>query len=121
MAMTVGALARLVAGTLHGDPDLPIAEAAPIEAAGPGSITFLGDPKKASQLATCKASAVLVGDAVPESAYPKHSAVIVVNDPLGSMCVVAQSFSPPPARPASGVHPTACVDPSAILGEGVSV
>jgi UDP-3-O-[3-hydroxymyristoyl] glucosamine N-acyltransferase len=121
MAMTVGALARLVAGTLHGDTELPITEAAPIEVAGPGSITFLADPKKAAQLSTCKASAILVGDAVAESAYPKQSAVIVVNDPLGAMCVVAESFFPPPAKQPAGVHPTAVVDPSAILGEGVSV
>ena len=65
MAMTVGALARLVDGALHGDPDLQINDAAPIEAAGPGSITFLSDPKKALQLTNCKASAVFVGSAVP--------------------------------------------------------
>src|SRR5215203_2371444 len=99
MAMTVGALARLVAGTLHGDPDVSILDAAAIESAVSQTITFLADHKKASQLTSCKASAVLLTAAVPESAYPEHLSIIVVNDPLGALGVIAEALRPSPPRP----------------------
>jgi UDP-3-O-[3-hydroxymyristoyl] glucosamine N-acyltransferase len=121
MAMTVGALARLVAGTLHGDPDVSILEAAPIESAVQETITFLADHRKASQLTSCKASAILVTAAVPKSAYPEHLSIIVVNDPLGALGVIAEALRPSPPRPKPGIHATAVVDPSALLSEGVSV
>jgi UDP-3-O-[3-hydroxymyristoyl] glucosamine N-acyltransferase len=121
MAMTVGALARLVAGTLHGDPDVSILDAAPIESAVSQTITFLADHKKASQLTSCQASAVLVSAAVPASAFPEHLSIIVVNDPLGSLGVIAEALRPSPPRPKPGIHSSAVVDSSALLGEGVSV
>ena len=121
MAMTVGALARIVAGTIHGNPDRQVLEAAPIEAAGPQSITFISDAKKANDLAACKAAAVLVPSAVPTSQFPEHLTVVVVSDPLGAMCVIAESLSKPIAKPKPGINPMAAVDSTAVLGEGVSV
>jgi UDP-3-O-[3-hydroxymyristoyl] glucosamine N-acyltransferase len=121
MAMTVGALARMVAGTLHGDSDRSITDAAPLDAAGPGSIIFLADPRKAALLASCKASAVLVSNALPESLYPQHMTVIVVGDPMGSLSVIAEALCPSPPKPLPGIHATAVVDPTAIIDPSVSV
>jgi len=121
MAMTVGALAQLVAGTLHGDPDRQISEAAPIDAAGPGSISFLADPKKTAQLATCRGSAVLVSGAVSSIDYPDHLSVVVVADPMGALSVIAEALCPSPSRPKAGVHPSAIVDPSAEIDPSASI
>jgi UDP-3-O-[3-hydroxymyristoyl] glucosamine N-acyltransferase len=55
------------------------------------------------------------------SAYPEHLSIIVVNDPLGSLGVIAEALCPSPPRPEPGVHPTAIVDPTAELALDVSV
>ena len=52
-------LAELVAalgGALHGDGSLPIQRLAPLESADAGSMSFLANPRYATQLATTGAS-----------------------------------------------------------------
>jgi UDP-3-O-[3-hydroxymyristoyl] glucosamine N-acyltransferase len=121
MAKTVGELARIVAGTVYGDPNRAVSNAAPIETAGPESITFISDAKKTNELAASKAAAVIVPNAVAPASYPEHLSIIVVADPLGAMCVIAETFSPPAARPKPGIHPAAVVDDSATIGPGASI
>ncbi|MBK8955349.1 MAG: UDP-3-O-(3-hydroxymyristoyl)glucosamine N-acyltransferase [Saprospiraceae bacterium] len=60
MKITTGELARMVEGSLEGDPNVIITHPSKIEEGGEGSITFLANPKYESFLYASRASAVLV-------------------------------------------------------------
>ena len=114
---TLAELADRSGATLDGDGGLRVTRVATLERAGPGAIAFLANPKYASQLATTRASAVIVapGDA-GRTPLPK----LVTPTPYLAYARVATLLHPP-AVPVSGVHPTAVVDPGAVIATGVSV
>lgn len=110
-------LAERSGAALDGNGDTLIHAVAALDAAGPGSITFLSDPKYRPQLATSRAAAVIVapGDA-PATALPK----LVSPNPYATYAKVAWLLYPAPAF-APGVDPTAVVDPSASVAPDAHV
>ena len=58
---TLSELAQQAGGRVVGDGRIVIHKVASIEEAGPGEITFLANPRYQALLASCKASAVIVG------------------------------------------------------------
>jgi UDP-3-O-[3-hydroxymyristoyl] glucosamine N-acyltransferase len=114
--MTLAEVARLVAGELRGDPAIVVDRVAPLEDAGPGSLSFYADRRHAGLLATTRASAVLVDAKAP--ALP--CATIVVGHPYVAFVQVVETLHPA-RRPAAGLHPSAIVASSARLGPGASV
>jgi UDP-3-O-[3-hydroxymyristoyl] glucosamine N-acyltransferase len=108
-------LAARLGCELRGDGEGEIGGVAPIEQAGPGDVTFLANPRYASHLATTGAGAVIVAPG-QETSRP---CLVCENPYLAFTRAVA--LLRPPVRPACGVHPSAQVDASATLGEGVHV
>jgi UDP-3-O-[3-hydroxymyristoyl] glucosamine N-acyltransferase len=110
---------------LAGDPDLQGAEA--IDRAGPGELSFLESGNAlASSLADCRAGALLIPARGEESATLRRQASergiawVALPDPrLGFAEALERLY--PRRLPAPGQHPSAVVDPSARLGEGVSI
>jgi hypothetical protein len=95
---TGGAHRRQAARRRHG---LAVAVAT-LESAGPGGIAFLANPKYRSQLASTRASAVIVApELVSETSLP---ALLGVN-PYAIYAKVAAILHPPPAG-RSGPHPS---------------
>lgn len=86
-----------------------------IETAGPGTITFLANPKYAPHLASTAASAVIVA---PEVATGLPS--LLTPNPYLAYARAACLLHPSP-KPAPGVDPAAHVDPTATLGPDVHV
>ena len=78
MPITVRQLADLVRGQLSGDGDVVIQSARALNEAGPGDITFVENNRYASQLHSCRASAVVVGPSLATNGLT----VIRVADPL---------------------------------------
>lgn len=121
MSVTLGALVAALGGELHGDPALSIAHIGPLDTDKPGAIAFLSNPKYRSQLATTQAACVIVSQAVRDEAVARGAA-IVTDDPYLYFARLtqwwAQRVRP---RPSPGVHPSAVVDPTAVLGQGVSI
>lgn len=74
---TLGAIAKYVGGYVRGDPNLRIRAAATLSQAGPGDISFFVNRRYEKQLESTKASAVIVGQEMPETAV----ALVVVPDP----------------------------------------
>jgi len=109
-------LAELVDGQVIGDPDLEIRRLLPLQAAGPGDITFVTKAKYAKDLHNCRASAVILTEAVPDADFAQ---LICPNPYLAFARVLAhlQVRKPTPL----GVMPGAQVDPSAELGADVSL
>jgi len=111
-------LAAISGGELVGDASLQITGAASLAEATPGEISFFGNRKYIGVLRKTRASAVFVP---PDFAEPITPAQIRVSNPTRAFEQIVLKFAPKPITFAHGIHPTAVVDPSARLGERVSI
>jgi UDP-3-O-[3-hydroxymyristoyl] glucosamine N-acyltransferase len=116
---TLFELAEIVGGKVIGDGNVEIWKVASIEEAGTGDITFLANPRYASHLKSCKASAVIVaaGAAAPPPAPGRG--YLAAADPYLAFAKLLALINPPP-RYDAGVSPMASVHPTAKLADGVT-
>jgi UDP-3-O-[3-hydroxymyristoyl] glucosamine N-acyltransferase len=121
--MRLSDVARLLGGKLDGDPAVEIHGLSAIEEAGSGELTFLANPKYRKFLATTGAAAVLVPEGAETGPTPGGigPALLRVADPYRAFLRLADEFYPPPPPPAEGIHPSAVVAPTAVLGSGCSI
>lgn len=108
-------LAERLGCELLGDGELDVRGAAGLEQAGAGDLTFLANPRYTAQLATTRASAVVVSPG-QDTALPR----LVSGNPYLTFAQ-AVAVLRPAVRPAPGVHATAHVHPTAVLERGVHV
>jgi UDP-3-O-[3-hydroxymyristoyl] glucosamine N-acyltransferase len=97
----------------NGAPETEITGVAGIEAAGPGQITFISNPKYAAAARATKASAAIVAEDFP--ALSTATAMLRSKNPYLDFARALAMFYQPPAY-APGIHPTAVIDPSARIG-----
>lgn len=100
----------------NGSPDIEIRGVAGIEAAGPGQLTFIANPKYVAAARTTKASAVIVADDFPTL----KTAMLRSKNPYLDFARALELFYKPPQY-TPGIHPTAVVHPSAKVGAGAHV
>jgi UDP-3-O-[3-hydroxymyristoyl] glucosamine N-acyltransferase len=118
MTFTLQELATMSGGNLVGDPELKITGAASLAEAAPGEISFFVDRKYIGLLRKTRASAVFV----PVDFAEKTSAAqIRVPKPAKAFEQLVLKLAPKPVTFVPGIHPSAIVDPSATLGERVSI
>ena len=110
-------LAVRTGATLVGDGNVRIVRVATLDSAGTGAIAFLANPKYRDQLATTRASAVIVA---PGVAAPAALPCLVTPNPYATYAKVATALHPV-AAPAPGSHPSAIVDPSARIAASASI
>jgi UDP-3-O-[3-hydroxymyristoyl] glucosamine N-acyltransferase len=108
-----------------------------LDEAGPSQLTFLENPKYATQLAQCHAGACLVSARL-EAEVPPHIAILRVKDPHRAFVALSRVLHPAAMRPTSvfgaagvdekaQVHPTArleddvIVDPMAVIGPDAEI
>ncbi len=118
MSTTLAHLAKLVAGRLCGDPEVPISGAAILEQAVAGQITLADSPDFEPQLARSQASAALISAAV---SAPEQKPTIVVENVHQAFAQIVTHFRPQRAQQPVGVSSQACVSPSAQLADNVDV
>jgi UDP-3-O-[3-hydroxymyristoyl] glucosamine N-acyltransferase len=108
-------LAAKLGCELRGDGEVEIRGVAGLDEAGPGDLSFLANPRYAEKLALTRAGAVVVaaGDATTRPALVSDNPYLAFSR--------AVALVRPPKRPAPGVHPSARVDATAVVGEGVHV
>ncbi len=113
--MKLRELAERLGCELRGDGDVEVTGVAGIEQAGPGDVTFLANRRYASHLADTRAAAVILA--------PGHEAPVpcLVTDQPYLAFARAVAMLRPPSPPPPGVHPSAQVDPTAVLGPDVHV
>jgi UDP-3-O-[3-hydroxymyristoyl] glucosamine N-acyltransferase len=101
------------------DPNALIRDVAPLEAAGPGELSFLDNRKYADAFAKSRAGACCVR---PEDAKdaPAGMALLVTPLPYKAYALAAQAFYPA-AKGAGLVSPAAHVDPTAQIGHGTDI
>jgi UDP-3-O-[3-hydroxymyristoyl] glucosamine N-acyltransferase len=119
--LRLGDIVAALGGELQGDPALAIEGLAPLESAGAQHLSFLSNPRYQPQLQASRAGCVIVAPAMREAALAR-GACIVADDPYLYFARVTQLWKRARARPEGpAIHPSAVIDPEAVLGEGVRV
>lgn len=116
--LSLGQLAEQLGLPLNAaDAGVELLGLAPVERAGPGELTFISDKRYLSALADTRAGCVILreewAEACPVACM--HSA-----DPYYSYAKASALFDTQPP-PAPGIHPSAVVDPAAIVPDSCSV
>ncbi len=86
-----------------------------IETAGAGEVTFVANPKYVRRLKTTRATAVIVDAGFEAAELADGVALLRVKNPYLAWAKAIEVFHPAP-RYAPGVHPTAVIAESAVLG-----
>lgn len=112
-------IARILNGTVEGDPETKLNTVARIEEGHPGALSFLSNPKYEPYLYSTAASAVLVkNDFTPAKGVT--ATLIRVDDPYQALARLLAFYEQ--ARPAKkGVHPSAVIDEKANIGADVFI
>ncbi len=112
--MTVEEIARIIAGTAHGELGREISGVARIEAASPAQLAFAEGNRALKRAAQSQAGCLLV----PEGTSLPGRTLITAANPKLAFIEAAEALNPrEPHVP--GAHPTAIISPDARLGPGV--
>ncbi len=110
-------LSRTLGGEIAGDPDVKVSRVGTLENASAGAITFVTNERFLHQLPRTKASAVILAAAHKDAtALPR----IVCSNPYAYFARVSALLNPMESF-AIGVHPSAVVPASVVLGARVSI
>ena len=115
--LTLAEIARRLGGEVVGDGAIEVSAVATLEEAGPAEISFLTNPRYRSKLGATRAAAVIVG---PRDRDATSIARIVADNPYAYFARTLALFHPPGAA-VPGVHPSACVDPTAVVAPSAEV
>lgn len=115
--MKLSAIAAALGARLeNGSPETRISGVAGIEAAGPGQLTFVSNPKYAAAARSTKASAIIVSEDFPAL----NTAMLRSRNPYLDFARVLEMFYQPPAY-SPGVHETAVIHSSARIADGAHI
>ncbi len=109
--MKLSELASRLGAELRGDPNLEITGVKGIEEAGPSEITFVANPRYTALARTTHAAAIIVEPEFQEIT----AATIRIKNPYHAFSRALGIFYQPPSY-APGIHPTAVIDPTAVIG-----
>ncbi len=112
----LGDLAERVGGRVVGDPDRRVVGVATLEAAGPGDLAFLTNPRYRRRAETTRAGAVLVGRGVT---LPGRD-LLEAGEPYVALAEILALIHPPaPRRP--GISPDARIGRDVSLGSDPAI
>jgi UDP-3-O-[3-hydroxymyristoyl] glucosamine N-acyltransferase len=114
--LTLQELAERLGCVLDGDGSIVVERVATLDQAGPGDVSFLANRKYAAQVATTRASALIVGGDVTSA----PCATLRAADPYLAFAT-AVALLAPDDRPAPGVAASAHVAADAVLGREVHI
>lgn len=114
--MKLAELAERTSARVEGDSEIEIKGAAGLDIAGAGDVTFLANKRYTPQVETTRASAIFVSE--DAEIARKDISVLRTRDPYLAYTRALIIFYPEP-RPEPFIHPSAVIDATARLGEGV--
>jgi UDP-3-O-[3-hydroxymyristoyl] glucosamine N-acyltransferase len=118
LALTLLELAERLECRLDGDGAIEVSRVAGIERASAGDVTFIANPKYHSQLATTRASAVIVGDQVPRG---DASVALLRTDNPYLAFARAVALLTNIDRPAAGIDPSSVIAEDARIAADASI
>lgn len=110
-------LAERIGAELHGSGTVEVSSVATLADAQAGQISFLANPKYASQMTDTRASAVIV----PPKVNSDRVALLKCKDPYYAFAQAIVLLHGHRKHPHAGVHPKAHVEESATIGQGTVV
>ncbi len=113
MELALIELRDLLKAELLADANPVIRGFASLKEADAGDLSFFGNLRYLADLRATRASAVLVPRGFQEKLT--NTAMLAVDNPSAAFAEVVKRFTPPPRPFVPGIHPSAFVDPSAIL------
>jgi len=113
----LGSLAERFELSLTGDRGHVVSGLATLKYATPDDLAFLANPSYASQLADCRAGAVILG---AEHAGRFTGNCLISKDPYVDWARVSGFLNPPPAATA-GIHPSAVIASDAAIADSASI
>jgi UDP-3-O-[3-hydroxymyristoyl] glucosamine N-acyltransferase len=117
----LGSIVEALGGELHGDLERAIDGIAPLDSATPAQLSFLSNPKYQQQLLASQAACVIVGPAAREAALARGDCIIAA-DPYLYFARVTQWWKRQQgAFEGPAIHPSAVVDPDAVLHPGARI
>lgn len=119
MQLSVSELAKLVNGSVEGDPEVLIDRPSRIEEGGEGSISFLGNDRYEEFVYSTTASALLVSRTF-QPRRPVKPTLIRVDNVYETIARLLQHFEETPAEP-QGISGQALIHPQATIGKDVAV
>lgn len=125
-------IAAAIGGSIVGDPEVRITAIAPLDRAGPSDLSFLASAKYAQSFTDSQAGVVLVAPGLEETPGQCRTRIAVAKPHEALLALLPRLYAAP-ARPFTGVHPTAiigkdvtigadsCIEPFAVIGDGVRI
>jgi len=121
MNFTAEQIAGMLEGTVEGNSSAEVSGLSKIEEGKAGTLTFLANPKYISHIYSTGASVAIVSnDFVAEQALPESLTLIRVEDAYGSFAKLLEAYSQF-KRPRPGIHPSAVIDSTVVIGENVHI
>lgn len=117
VTFSLGEIAAYLEAEVRGDSELRITGLSTLQDAGEGQLAFLANPKYTKQLATTKASAVILA---PDHAEGFSGSCLIISQPYLAYARISSWFDVSPIKPAA-VHPSSIIDPTAVLGDDVYI
>ena len=117
--LSIKEIAQHVSGKIIGDKDVLITGLEQIELAQTGQITFIGGRKYLKLWERSQASAALVSEGLDPA--PGNRTLIKVASADLAVAQLLDLFAPTSPHCDTGVHETAVVDPTVVLGKNVSI
>ncbi len=111
MTLPLTQLADHLGASLRGNGDVLVDRVTTLSDAGPGAVSFFSNARYRCQLASCKASAIILAEA---DATQAPTAALVVKHPYLAYAKAVELLHPRENR-REGIHPLACVDASALV------
>jgi len=115
--LTVAQLAKQIGAVVVGDGGAEISSAQTLEAAGPGQISFLSNPKYEKLLKTSHAAAVIVGNSVRSN----RVTLLRTADPYYAFMQAVVLLHGHRRHPHRGTHRDAHIDATAKIGKGTTI
>lgn len=121
VSVTLGSLVDALGGNLHGDRDAHVQGLAPLVTAGSAQLSFVNHPRYVQQLAASRALCVIVAPELELQAKAR-GACIVTEQPYLYFARLTQLWKRQlRAVPLPSVHPSAIIDPEAVIHASASI
>lgn len=118
--ISVNLLAQLVQGQVEGNPEVMITGVGKIDAAQPGDLVFLSNPKYENYLYETKASVALVSNDF-KATHAVSCTLVRVADPYSAFAILLREYEKWQRQIDWSVHPSSIIDPSVQIPEKISI
>lgn len=120
ITLSAAQIAEITGGRICGDADRTVTGVAAVKYASAEHLSFVGSKKYEEQLNSAAAGIILVCPDLANADCSSRTIIVCDNVDLAFAKIAAMYAEEAPA-PIPGVHPSAVVDPSAKLGNNVSI